>query len=134
MAMDLQCRAQLDVMLREKETERVQAQNRKLTEKAEAETGKKRERQESDSEEDEIIVGNVFKKDGVTWQMANGRICAHCTRVHQNCFWQDAKRAQGPNGLALLEELEAREQRPVHRRSGRRGSSRREKAKERMGE
>src|ERR1700736_4305874 len=91
-AMDLQRRAQLDVMLHEKETEWTQARNRKLTEKAEA--GKKRERPESDSEEDEIIVGDVFEKDGVIWQTANGRVCTHCMRVHQNCFWWGMKRAR----------------------------------------
>ena len=91
MATEMQRRAQLDVMLREKETERVQARNRKLTEKAEA--GKKRDRQEAESEGDEIIVGTVFVKDGVTWQTATGRVCVHCTRVRQNCFWRDAKRA-----------------------------------------
>ena len=90
-AMEMQRHAQLDMMLREKETERVQAQTQKLMEKAEA--GEKRERLESDLEEDEVIIGTVFEKNGITWQTVTGWICAHCAKVHQNCFWQDTKRA-----------------------------------------
>ena len=91
-ATEMQHCAQLKVMLRKKEIEQVQVRTQKLTEKAEV--GKKRERLESNSEENEVIVGTVFKKDSITWQTVTGRVCTHCTTVHQNCFWWDAKQAR----------------------------------------
>ena len=65
----------------------------------EGDKGKKRARSElelenedEDEDEDEgrgTIIGNMVKKDGVTWVAEDGRICYLCRKAHWRCLWRE---------------------------------------------
>ena len=52
----------------------------------EGDKGKKRMRAELEGKVSETIVGEVVKKDGVTWAVKKGKVCANCWKVDWRCL------------------------------------------------